>query len=125
MGAAIKFPMADRCLMCGHPTGITPVEPSRVPKARILDVVARAFKISPDVIKGRRRSMHCAAARQVAYYLMREYGIDGTYPQVGEFLGRDHSSVIHGANVVRRRMEASTAYRETIGRIRDDIWVAE
>ncbi len=62
---------------------------------KIMNIVSQYFKLTPDDLKGKKRSKDIANARMIAMYLSRIL-TDETYPRIGlEFGGRDHSTVIH------------------------------
>lgn len=62
---------------------------------KIINIVSQYFKLTPDDLKGKKRSKDIANARMIAMYLCRIL-TDETYPRIGlEFGGRDHSTVIH------------------------------
>jgi chromosomal replication initiator protein len=90
----------------------------------ILETVAKAFHVTPEAIKGKRKWQRLALARQVAMYLMYEHGLNVSYPGIARVLGRDHSTIIHGHNLIAKKIKASKAYRQTIESIRQDIWLA-
>jgi chromosomal replication initiation ATPase DnaA len=57
---------------------------------------------------GMREFMTCAShrvahARYEAMWEMRQAG--RSYPQIGEFFGRDHTTVLHGVRVHERRLQ--------------------
>ena len=78
-------------------------------KMLILSGVARAFNLHTDSLLGYRRDQRVAAARHVAMYLLREMSGD-TWQAIGEFLHRDHSTIIHGYKKIERRMLDSPEY---------------
>ena len=62
---------------------------------KIINIVSQYFKLTPDDLKGKKRSKDIANARMIAMYLCRIL-TDETYPRIGlDFGGRDHSTVIH------------------------------
>jgi chromosomal replication initiator protein len=61
----------------------------------LLQAVCDYYGVSRTMLLGKSREMTVAQARQVAMYLLREdAGL--TAAQVGQELGRDHSTVLHG-----------------------------
>ena len=83
----------------------------------ILNTVAAAFHLTPEIIKSKKRSQRIAHARQVAMYLIREDTKLSTV-EIGEFLNRDHSTVIHGWKIIAMRVAGDRAFLWTIGQIR-------
>lgn len=78
----------------------------------MLKAVCGHFGISLADLTGRRRPENIAHARQVAMYVLR-YGLPGkrrlTNADIGRLLGgRDHSTVSHGCEVIRRHIDRQT-----------------
>ena len=73
---------------------------ARQPRGRVqIDTVLQAicdyYGVSRPMLLGKSRELTVAQARQVAMYLLREdAGL--TASQIGQELGRDHSTVLHG-----------------------------
>lgn len=73
---------------------------ARLPRGRaqveaVLQAICDYYGVARPVLLGKSREMTVAQARQVAMYLLREdAGLTAT--QVGQELGRDHSTVLHG-----------------------------
>jgi len=79
---------------------------------RIMRAVAWAYGIPVDQIHGTSRAQEIAEARQVCMYLLRT---DLRWPEPGRdipfqatraavLMKRDHSTVLHGADVIARRL---------------------
>lgn len=83
-----------------------------------LDEVARHFRISREQILGRGRTANVAQARQVAMYLLTaELGMAPT--NTGRFLsGRNHSTVIHGAEKIRAGIAVDERLRQSVNGIK-------
>ena len=80
--------------------------PMSVLMGRIADTVARLSHLGTrNVLLSARRDKHTAFARQLAMYLCREI-THASYPSIGQFFGRDHSTVVHGCRIVVARMAA-------------------
>jgi chromosomal replication initiation ATPase DnaA len=74
------------------------------PRRRMADIavsVATERGVSLDDLRNASRVKPITNARQEAMLLMVEAGFTTT--QVGRFLRRDHSTVVHGAQVARQR----------------------
>lgn len=71
---------------------------------KIVDAVSEATGIPAKRILGPRRDGPTARARQIVMYEARRAGL--SYPQIGEALGRDHTSVIHGVRAEEKRRAA-------------------
>ncbi len=88
---------------------------------QILDGVAATFGVTADRLRGPRRDGRLCAARNVAYYLLREL-TDHSTTEIGRILNRDHSTVISGSQAIEARMEAQPGYALTIQRLRRGLW---
>ena len=70
----------------------------------IQKAVCDFFRIRPNDLRSKRRTRTVALPRQVAMYLCRRY-TNASFPVIGDrFGGRDHSTVIHAAQVIERRL---------------------
>ena len=77
----------------------------RVTPDLVVAVAAEYFDITPDEIRSSNRSRPLVNARQMAMYLCREL-TDLSLPEIGRrFGGRDHSTVLHANNKIRRQMQ--------------------
>src|SRR6516162_1647497 len=62
--------------------------------AIIVARVEKLFRLPLGALSSERRTSRIAMARHIAYYLCHVAG--GSFPVIGQRLGRDHSSVHHG-----------------------------
>jgi chromosomal replication initiator protein len=78
---------------------------------RIQEAVSQRFGVTLDELVSPRRSQAVAYPRQVAMYLSREL-TDASLPMIGkEFGGRDHTTVIHAKDKIRKLiLEDRTVY---------------
>lgn len=77
-------------------------------------VVAEYFHIKVSEMVSKRRTKNLSFPRHVAMYLCRKH-TTASYPEIGtKFGGRDHSSVIHAANVVSTKLKESQELRTQI-----------
>jgi chromosomal replication initiator protein len=75
------------------------------------------FNLRPSELRSKKRTKNVALPRQVAMYLCRRH-TGASFPVIGDrFGGRDHSTVIHAANAVERRMREDVTFRTTVERI--------
>ena len=80
--------------------GAEPITPDR-----IFSATAASYGVSMADLEGPSRRQPLARARQVAMYLCREL-TDLSLPKLGTlFGGRDHTTVLHGVNTVKKRMQ--------------------
>lgn len=74
----------------------------------VINTVARRFMIDPGDITGPRRSTYLVNARALAALIMRQrYGM--SYPEIGGYLNRDHTSVIYLCRKAERLIKESPA----------------
>ncbi len=69
-------------------------------RKRILYEVACHFDIKVEDISSRRRYQTLIAPRYIAAYLLREMGY--SYPRIGHYLDRDHSTIVYAVSRVHR-----------------------
>lgn len=70
---------------------------SRVRKARVADIIAvaaRMARTTPEEILGPSRKRPIMRVRQACFVVARRSG--HSYPQIGNAMKRDHSTIIHG-----------------------------
>jgi chromosomal replication initiator protein len=86
---------------------------------QIIDAVAQFYNLGTKDLLGRRRSKDIVTARQVAMYLAREE-TDASLPQIGRALGgRDHTTVLHGYEKIRAKVEEDDRLRREMLTIKE------
>ncbi len=98
--------------------------PQRRPReaASVVQIVARHFNLTPEVLLGRSRTKEIANARQLAMYLLREEN-NLSLINIGELLGgRDHSTVRHGVEKIAQDIERDEAVRREVVALREKIY---
>ncbi len=75
------------------------------------------FNIEPSMMKAKKKTSDIALARQVAMYLSRSLTNNSLKVIGREFGGRDHSTVIHGCDLISRKMSANRDLRDRIDQI--------
>jgi chromosomal replication initiator protein len=79
--------------------------------------VSEHFGIKVSDMISKRRTKNLSFPRHIAMYLCRKH-TTCSYPDIGaRFGGRDHSSVIHAANVVSAKIGADDRVRLIVGEI--------
>ena len=79
--------------------------------------VCEYFHVRTTDLRSKKRTRTIAVPRQVAMYLCRRL-TDASFPSIGDrFGGRDHSTVIHAAQVVDERIKQDPALRSAVERI--------
>ncbi len=80
----------------------------------IQKAVADFYGVRVDDLRSRGRNKSIVLPRQVAMYLCREI-VKASLPDIGEgFGGKDHSTVIHSCEKVKRKMAGEEAFRRQI-----------
>ena len=95
------------------------LEPKKVSVSvdEIKKAVATHFSIKVSEMVSKRRTRNLSFPRHVAMYLCRKH-TTSSYPEIGnQFGGRDHSSVIHAANVVSAKNKNDPDVRQAIASI--------
>src|SRR5260370_2228584 len=82
----------------------------------IVSAVAEATHIAPAEIRGRSRRQRIAYARQLAMYLMRQI-TRASYPLIGAFFGRNHSTVIYACESIRARLPFDAGGRRALDKV--------
>ena len=87
----------------------------------IQKAVADYYKITVEVLKGKRRSANIAYPRMVAMYLCRML-TDESFPRIGlEFGGRDHSTVIHAVDKIESDLKENSKLKEIMNEIKSNL----
>jgi chromosomal replication initiator protein len=83
----------------------------------IQKTVCEFYNIKPNDLRSKKKTRNVALPRQIAMYLCRRYTA-ASFPVIGDrFGGRDHSTVIHAAQVVERRLQQDASLRATVERL--------
>ena len=87
----------------------------------IQKAVADYYKLTIEVLKGKKRSANIAYPRMVAMYLCRIL-TDQSFPRIGlEFGGRDHSTVIHACDKIEEDLKNNSQLKEIINEIKSKL----
>lgn len=95
-----------------------------LPSFEILQAVAKAYSISVDDIKGRRRTKDMAEARQLASYFLRKIN-SLSYPAIGRILGRDHTTAIYSVDKISQDIETKPRFKAFVEGIIDNSQIVE
>ncbi len=89
---------------------------------KIVELVAREWKITQEDLLGRDRSQKVAEPRQVAMYLMRKE-TDASLPQIGEALGgRDHTTVMYAIEKIANQIETKADLRKRVISVKQQLY---
>ena len=81
---------------------------------RIKARVAGHFHFSLEQIESRGREQHLVLARHVSMYLARKLTL-ASFPRLAEcYERRNHTSVIHACEAIRRRVNHDSSFRSSI-----------
>ncbi|MGH7370116.1 MAG: helix-turn-helix domain-containing protein, partial [Candidatus Methylomirabilaceae bacterium] len=76
--------------------------------------VAEFFQVKVEDLKSRERNQGVVLPRQIAMYLSRTM-TSSSLPAIGQsFGGKDHTTVIHACDKIKRRVSADDAFRRQI-----------
>lgn len=88
---------------------------------QVLNAVAEYYRISLDDLKGRGRSREIVIPRQMAMYLLRE-ATGTSLPQIGEALGRDHTTVMYSVDKIAQEIETDDQRRREVLAIKERLY---
>jgi chromosomal replication initiator protein len=84
---------------------------------RIQEVVCAFYKIPLHMLTSKKRSKEVATARQIAMYLSRQL-TKNSLPDIGrQFGGKDHTTVLHGCDKIKRLVESDAQLRLEIDQL--------
>jgi len=92
---------------------------SHITPSQVIETCAKFYNISVPEIVSASRSREMVQPRQVAMYLIRQE-TDASLPEIGGLLGgRDHTTVIHGVERIKERLETEDNLRRDVMSIRE------
>ncbi len=84
---------------------------------RIQETICAHFKLPLALLTSSKRSKEVATARQVAMYLARQL-TKSSFPDIGrQFGGRDHTTVLHACEKIKRMVESDTQVKAEIDQL--------
>ena len=87
----------------------------------IQEGVARYFDIRVSDMRNKKRTKTIVYPRQVAMYLSRDL-TDCSLPEIGEqFGGRDHSTVLHAYEKIKKDIKSKNNIEETVNKIKENL----
>ena len=100
---------------------IYPEAPKEITPELIINIVADHFGLSVADIKSSKRNSELVLPRQIFMYLCREM-VDIPYKSIASFLGKkDHSTIIHGVNNIKEKIETSDDIKNKVDIIKKKI----
>lgn len=83
----------------------------------IKEVVSQYFNITAQDMETKKRSQDISTPRQIAIYLIRTL-TDYSLPMIGRFFGgRDHSTIIHSYEKIKKELELSEPLKAAVSEI--------
>ena len=89
----------------------------------IIEETAKYFMLSPDELRGPRRTKGTAQARQISQYLIRNMTPLSLVDIGGLFGGRDHTTVLNGVRNIENGVRARTPVAQSVKDITSNIQV--
>lgn len=80
---------------------------------QVLKLVANAYGVTAEDILGHTRVSSVIRPRQVLMYLLHS-DLGMSYPNAGEFLGRDHSTIMHSYRKVLEELATNAVLKKEI-----------
>lgn len=100
---------------------IYPDKPREITPQLIIEVVSEHYNVSMEKMLSKDRSKFVSRPRQIAMYLCNTM-TDATLDGIGQLLnGRDHSTVLHGKNVIEEEYNNDEDFRKQIDTIKKKI----
>jgi len=87
----------------------------------VADAVARACDLPRPRLFGAAQDRGTARARHLLMFLLRELCAGASFPTIGFFLNRDHTTVIYGVRRIARDLERDAALRALHARLRREL----
>jgi len=96
---------------------------SNITPSQVIETVAKFYTISVPEMVSASRSKELAYPRQLAMYLLRQE-TEASLPEIGGLLGgRDHTTVLHGIERVRARLENEEKLRRDVMTLRELLYM--
>jgi chromosomal replication initiator protein len=89
---------------------------------KIAESVASFYNISMDDLVKQSRKKEFVKPRQIAMYLIRKE-LDNSFPSIGDFFGgRDHTTVMHAVEKVKRLTTEKSSFKQEVDLIMDKLF---
>jgi chromosomal replication initiator protein len=88
---------------------------------QVLEVVARHYNVTLEALRSKQRDREIAWPRQVSMLMMREETKANLMQIAAELGGRDHSTVIYGANRVAEAIRENDHVRKELAILREEL----
>jgi chromosomal replication initiator protein len=96
--------------------------PHQIKISDIMDVIAGYFNVSSLDLQSKVRIKSVSLARQIALYLARQLKPEMSLEEIGlSFGGREHSTVLHSIEKIRKRAQKDSKFRDTLNTMLTEI----
>ncbi|MEG0594622.1 MAG: chromosomal replication initiator protein DnaA [Christensenella sp.] len=93
----------------------TPTVRAITPKS-VIGVVCEYFNITEEDIRGTKRNREYVFPRQVSMYVLRRL-TNNSYSKIAEFFGRDHSTIMHAEEKIKKQLKEDAELKKIIADI--------
>ena len=81
---------------------------------QVQQIIAKNYNITVDDLKSKKRVATISYPRQIAMYICRTY-LEESFPKIGiEFGGKDHTTVMHSVEKIKKEIEKKPYLKEEI-----------
>ncbi len=80
---------------------------------RIITEISKKYHVTPEDIKGKKRTKDIATARHVAVYVIRK-ATDMSLQSIAKIFGRDHTTMMSSIDVVENEMEVDATFEHEV-----------
>ncbi len=93
---------------------------------QVQQIIADNYNINIEDLKGKRKSNDITIPRQIAMYICRIY-LKESLPKIGsEFGGKDHTTVMHAVNKIKKEVEINDELNIEINKILNQLpWITK
>ena len=96
---------------------------ARITPSQVIETVAKFYSISVPEMVSASRNKELVQPRPIAMYLIRQE-TDASLPEIGGLLGgRDHTTIIHGVERVKDRLENEEQLRRDVMSVREQLYL--
>lgn len=86
---------------------------SSITTGEIRELVARYYKVDPDMLRSKSRKKTCSYPRNIYVYLCRQH-TDETLENIAETINRSHSAVLYAAEIVEHRIKTDDKMKHQV-----------
>ncbi len=87
---------------------------------KIIKVCADYYSVTEDEVLGEKRDKNIRLARNASMYLIKEL-TELSYPNIGDYFGKKHSTVISNCKTVRETLESDPTYAAELEEMKREI----